>query len=344
MSFSFKDHNPYIIAEIGVNHEGSLDNAKMLIDLVKEGGAHAAKFQSYKADTIASVNSPAYWSEDVNPVRSQHELFKKYDNFTKDNYYELAEYCSNIGIYFASTPFDDDSVDFLESIVPFYKIASADITNHPFIEKIAKKNKPIILSTGASNLQEIEESLDIIKKYNNQELCLMHCILSYPTENCDANLNMIEGLKQKFNDVMIGYSDHTKPDNQMLILTTAFIKGAQVIEKHFTFDKCLPGNDHFHAMNLDDLMKLHSNIKLINQINGMKSKKPIKSEMIAREHARRSIVVTESIKKGDKFVENILTYKRPGNGISPKYWKQVLGKKSNKDLLKDHILEWEDLE
>ena len=129
MSFSFKDQNPYIIAEIGVNHEGSLDKAKMLIDLVKEGGAHAAKFQSYKADTIASINSPAYWSEEVNPVRSQHELFKKYDNFTRDDYYELAEYCSNGGIYFASTPFDDDSIDFLESIVPFYKIASADITN-----------------------------------------------------------------------------------------------------------------------------------------------------------------------------------------------------------------------
>ncbi len=344
MSFSFKDQNPYIIAEIGVNHEGSLDKAKMLIDLVKEGGAHAAKFQSYKADTIASINSPAYWSEDVNPVRSQHELFKKYDNFTRDDYYELAEYCSNGGIYFASTPFDDDSIDFLESIVPFYKIASADITNHPFIEKIAKKNKPIILSTGASNLKEIEESLNIIKKHNNQELCLMHCILSYPTVNDDANLNMIEGLKQKFNDVIIGYSDHTKPDSNMLILTTAFIKGAQVIEKHFTFDKCLPGNDHFHAMNIDDLKKLNSNLKLINQINGIKSKKPIKSELIAREHARRSIVVKEDIKKGDEFVENMLTYKRPGNGISPKNWKQVLGKKSNKDLLRDHILAWEDLE
>ncbi len=344
MNFSFRDKSPYIIAEIGVNHEGSVKNAMKLIEQAKIGGAQAAKFQSYKADTIASVNSPAYWSSEVNPIRSQHELFKIYDSFNEEDYVRLAEFCYKIDIDFASTPFDDHSIDFLEPIVPFYKIASADITNHPFIEKIAKKNKPTIISTGASKVEEIQDAVKIIRKFNDNELCVMHCILSYPTKNADANLNMIEDLNQKFENLIIGYSDHTKPDEEMLILSTAYIKGAIVLEKHFTLDKTLPGNDHFHAMDTDDLKKFNKNIKTINTVLGNKTKTPISSELIARKNARRSIVVSKKIEKGNFFNEKFLTYKRPGTGISPKYWTEIIGKKAKRDLEQDHILMWDDIE
>tara|TARA_Y100000816_G_C26081652_1_gene570150 strand:+ start:830 stop:1855 length:1026 start_codon:yes stop_codon:yes gene_type:complete len=336
--------NPYIIAEIGVNHEGSLEKAKELIDLAKEGGAHAAKFQSYKADTIAAIDSPAYWDKSVNPIRNQHELFKKYDTFGKDEYIKLYEHCKKVKIDFASTPFDDYSVDYLENLVPFYKISSSDITNIPFIRRIADKQKPILLSTGASNIKEISHALNEIRNITSNKVCLMHCILSYPTEYVDANLEMILGLKDEFNDVVLGYSDHTVPDNGMLILTLAYLKGASIIEKHFTNDKNLPGNDHFHAMDVSDLKIFCNNIKLINETNGKKNKDVVSSEYSSRKNARRSIVVSKSLMKGDTFNEQNLTYKRPESGISPSYWDKVIGKKASKQLNPDHILQWDDIE
>ena len=340
--FNKNQDKPYIIAEIGVNHEGSIDMAKKLIDLAKEGGADAAKFQSYKADTIASVNSPAYWDKKVEPIRNQHELFKKYDLFEESDYINLFQHCESIEIDFASTPFDDNSIDYLEPLMPFYKISSSDITNIPFIRKIAKKNKPIILSTGASNYDEINNAIKEIKTFNSKELCLMHCILSYPTDNIDANLEMIKGLKEYYNDLTIGYSDHTKPDSNMLILTLAYLKGAVVLEKHFTNDKSLLGNDHFHSMNSDDLKKFHNNLNLINEVNGDKEKKCLSVEEVARTNARRSIVVSKYIEKGETLDETNLTYKRPASGISPENWDKVIGRKASKKLIPDHILQWED--
>ncbi len=339
-----ENEKPYVIAEIGVNHEGSLELAKKLIDLAKEGGADAAKFQSYKADTLASKNSPSYWDLKKEPTKSQHELFKKYDTFCPDDYIELSKYCKSKNIDFLSTPFDDESIEYLSGLVPFYKIASADITNLPFLKKIALKKKPVVLSTGASTKEEINEAVEQLNGNGVKDIALLHCILNYPTSFKDAHLRMITDLARDYPHHVIGYSDHTLPDSNMTSLVTAHLLGALIIEKHFTHDKSLPGNDHYHAMNKDDLEVF---LKIINKIHlslgNEYEKKPIKSEEISRLNARRSIVVKRDIKNRHKLLENDLTYKRPGTGISPAEWDKVIGKKVAKDLKADHVLLWSDL-
>ena len=249
---------PYIIAEIGVNHEGSLDLAKELIFLAKEGGADAAKFQTYKADTIASKLSPAYWDTKKETTKSQHDLFKKYDNFEEKDYIELYEYCKKLDIQFASTPFDHKSVDFLSPLVSYFKIASADITNIPLLKYISKYTKPVILSTGASNKDEIRFAIDALHDFGVKEIALLHCVLNYPTNYKNASLRMITDLKNVFTDHLVGYSDHTLPDKAMKSLVAATLLGAVIIEKHFTHDKNLKGNDHYHAMDVNDLKNFNT--------------------------------------------------------------------------------------
>ena len=334
---------PYMIAEIGVNHEGSMDKAKELISLAKKGGAHAVKFQSYKANTLASKNSPAYWDLKKEKTESQFELFKKYDNFSEKEYVELAEYCKQVGIDFLSTPFDDAAIDFLEPIIPFYKIASADLTNVPFLRKIAKKNKPVVLSTGASTLAEIEMAVQEITKHGNDEIALLHCVLNYPTDYENANVSMIKGLSKVFPNFVVGYSDHTLPDPSMCVLTTAYLKGARIIEKHFTHDKTLPGNDHYHAMDVDDLLVYNKQLDFIQKIEGTQSKSFLETEVISRNNARRSVVLNRDVQAGEILEESMVTCKRPGTGISPLHWDQILGMKFKNNLEEDHVLMWHDL-
>ena len=335
---------PYVIAEIGVNHEGSMDQARHLIDLAKEGGADAAKFQSYKADTLASKNSPAYWDTNKEPTSSQHELFSKYDQFGADDYIALAEHCRQVEIDFLSTPFDDEAIEFLDPLMSFFKIASADITNIPFLRKVAEKKKPVVLSTGASTLGEIDIAVETLTKEGCNQIALLHCILNYPTENANAHLRMIEGLKRAYPQHSIGYSDHTLPDEGMTTLVTANLLGAVILEKHFTHDKTLPGNDHYHAMDVNDLKNFMERIHLTHELIGdSQYKHPIKTESISREHARRSIVLTKQLSEGHMLSEEDLTYKRPASGISPLNWDQVLGTKINRDLDMDHVLKWSDL-
>lgn len=336
---------PYIIAEIGVNHEGSLELAKKQIELAKEGGADAAKFQTYKAETIASRNSPAYWDTRLEPTTSQYELFKKYDSFSEKEYIELALHCEKVGIDFVSTPFDLKSVDFLRPLVPYFKIASADITNLPLIKKVAETQKPIVLSTGASTLEEVEMAVGSISSFKPSiPLALLHCILNYPTKNENACLRMILGLKNFFPNHMIGYSDHTLPDSQMQTLITAYSLGAVIIEKHFTHDKSLPGNDHYHAMDARDLKNFVESARKVHALlGGSSEKKPISTEEIAIKNARRSIVTKRPIQAGHSIKEEDLICKRPGFGIAPLYWDQVLNKKVKYDLPEDHLLLWKDL-
>ncbi len=336
---------PYLIAEIGVNHEGDLNLAKHLIDLAKEGGANAAKFQTYKAHKLASKESPSYWDTSKEATKSQYELFQKYDKFSKDDYYNLAEYCQEVGIDFLSTPFDDDAVDFLNPIIPFFKVASADINNIPLLRKIATKNKPIILSTGASTLSEVENAIQIINETNQVEIGLLHCILNYPTNDELANLNMIESLKKIYPEYVIGYSDHTIPDPNMLTLTTAYILGAEIIEKHFTHNKKLKGNDHYHAMDMEDTKIFRNITEKIIKLKGKKSfKKPIQSENISRLNARRSIVTKGKIELGKVIKESDITYKRPGTGISVEHWDYIVGKVAKRSLDEDHIIKWDEIE
>jgi len=329
---------PYIIAEAGVNHEGSMELAKRLIDEAKEGGADAIKFQSYKAEKIASKESPAYWDLSKEPTRSQYELFKKYDKFWKKEFEELKKYCDIADIEFMSTPFDFESANFLNNLVDVFKISSSDITNKPFIEYICSFGKPIILSTGASYIYEIEEAVSWIEAHGNK-VALLHCILNYPTKEEDANLGMILDLKKKFPDKIIGYSDHTLPKD-MKVLEIAVLLGAVIIEKHFTHDKSLPGNDHYHAMDKEDIKLFRDNIERIFKIIGNFRKYPLQTEEIARQYARRSIVAKRFIPKGKIINHDDITFKRPGLGISPKYLSEVVNKKALEEIKQDDIIKW----
>ena len=334
----------YIIAEIGVNHECSLKQAKKLIFLAKKGGASAAKFQSYKAELLASKDSKAYWDTKKEKTKSQYELFSKYDKFDESEYVILSKYCKKIGIDFLSTPFDLKSVVYLKKLVPAFKISSSDITNIPLIEKIALTKKPILLSTGASNLNEIKNAIRLIETNGNRQIVLMHCILNYPTENINANLSMIESLKHEFPKYVIGYSDHTLPDQSMLNLTTAFMLGAKVIEKHFTINKKKRGNDHYHSMDFKNLKKFTKNLKDINLLLGKFKKKSVaKCENKSRKFARRSIVLKKSLKKGSTLNSNNLICLRPVKGIPASQWKRVLGKKLKKNRPLGHHLKPGDL-
>lgn len=339
---------PYIIAEVGVNFfdtSKSLDidpltAAKLYIDEAKKNGADAVKFQSYKADTIVSKNSPAYWDLSKEPTLTQHELFQKHDSFNKEEYQLLCNYAKKIGIDFMSTPFDYESADYLYNMIDIYKISSSDLSNTPFIRHIAKKGKPIYISTGAAYISEIEEAIRIINEEGCSEICIMHCVLSYPTQNKDANLNMIKHLKQIFPNTKIGYSDHTLPDENMTILTTAYLFGAEVIEKHFTLDKSLPGNDHYHAMDPLDLKKASTNFKLVEEISGSYYKTVLPCELTPRREARRSLVLVRNMKAGEILTDKDLIAKRPGTGISPNLLEVVIGRKLNVDAKEDSILTW----
>ncbi|MCK5643855.1 MAG: N-acetylneuraminate synthase family protein [Gammaproteobacteria bacterium] len=330
--------HPYIIAEIGVNHEGNVDLAKKLIDEAAEGGAHAVKFQSYQAETLASRHSPAYWNLSKEPTKSQFELFKKYDKFWKKEFESLKTYCDAIGIEFLSTPFDIESADFLNDLMPVFKISSSDITNKPFIEYICKFNKPIILSTGASYLYEIEEAVSWIKDYGNK-LALLHCVLNYPTPEKNANLGMIKGLKEKFPTIPIGYSDHTEPLG-MKSLEVAVLLGAEIIEKHFTHNKQLPGNDHYHAMDKEDLKKFTATLNRIFTLVGQCAVTSLEDEEPARLNARRSLVAQCLIPQGKKIEPPDLTWKRPAHGVSPKFIEEVVGKTALRDIEEDEIIQW----
>lgn len=330
---------PYIIAEAGVNHEGSMDTAKRLIALAHQGGANAIKFQSYKAGTLASQHSPAYWDLAKEPTRSQFELFKKYDKFWKPEFEALKLECDRVGIEFLSTPFDVESASFLDELMPAFKISSSDITNLPFIEFICSFGKPIILSTGASELDEITEALGWIDGFN-VPVALLHCVLNYPTADDDANLGMIPALEREFPDRIIGYSDHTLP-RDMRVCEAAVLLGARIIEKHFTHDKTLPGNDHYHAMDVDDLLAFKRQLSRVVGMTGPFVVRSLPGEDTARANARRSLVAARAIPKGKVIDAGDLTWKRPASGVSPKHFREVIGKSAAIHIDKDDILTWE---
>ena len=333
---------PYVIAEAGVNHGGDMELARRLIDEAQEGGGHAIKFQTYKAETIASRYSPSYWDTDKESTTSQYALFKKYDRFWKKEYELLKGHCDRAGIEFLSTPFDFESASFLNDLMDVFKISSSDITNRPFIEHICDFGKPIILSTGASDLEEIDRAVAWIDAKGNA-LSLLHCILNYPTEDHNANLGMILDLKARYPGRWIGYSDHTLPKD-MRVLETATLLGAAILEKHFTHDKSLPGNDHYHAMDREDLRTFMENLERIFILLGDANKHHLPSEEPARNNARRSIVTTRDIAVGETLTDDMLTFKRPAHGISPCHWDEVIGRKAGKPLLEDKPIQWQDLE
>lgn len=338
-----------LIAEIGVNYYdiaskeqiSPLDAAKLMISKAKEAGIHAVKFQTYKAGTLAAKDSPSYWDTSEETETSQYSLFKKFDSFGKEEYCSLYQYCESIGIEFLSTPFDIESADYLYDMMNVYKISSSDLNNLPFVTYMAKKNKPILLSIGASNEEEIRRTVDLIRKYNEQPIVLLHCVLEYPTPYEHANLNKIVTLKKSFENCYIGYSDHTKPEADFDVLKTAYNLGAQVIEKHFTLDKSLPGNDHYHAMDEKDAANIIKEIEYLDRIRGSYSLVCLESEQTARANARRSLVSKCDIKAGSVISEEMLTFKRPGSGISAEEYDNLIGKTAVRDVVEDTVLQWE---
>lgn len=329
---------PYVIAEAGVNHEGSMEIAKRLIDEAAEGGADAIKFQTYKAATIASKNSPYYWDLTKEPTRSQFELFSRYDKFWKKEYEELAKHCTHAGIEFMSTPFDIESAHFLNNLMPVFKISSSDITNLPFIEILCGFGKPILLSTGASFKWEVMEAVETINFFGNK-LCLLHCVLNYPTTDANANLGMIRDMIKSFPHAIPGYSDHTLPYD-MHTLEVATWLGAAVLEKHFTHNKSLPGNDHYHAMDKNDLKHFRNRIERTLGLLGSFEMTALDSEAPARANARRSLVAARNIEEGKIIDAGDLTWKRPASGISPREFKNVIGKKALRAIGEDEVMQW----
>jgi N-acetylneuraminate synthase len=330
---------PYVIAEAGVNHEGDMSLARRLIDEAAEAGANAIKFQTYKAGMLASKNSPSYWDTTKEPTKSQFELFSKYDKFWKPEFEELKKQCDIVDIEFMSTPFDLESACFLSDLVDVFKISSSDITNKPFIKTIAGYGKPIILSTGASSNDEISEALEWIG-LGKIPVALLHCVLNYPTSDGDSHLGMILGLRKQFPNVIVGYSDHTMPGN-MKNLEIATLLGAQIIEKHFTHDKSLPGNDHYHAMDKNDLRAFFTRIEGVQAIIGQEEKEILDVEQSARLNARRSLVARRQITQGSAVSEADLTWKRPAHGVSPKYFDEVVGRIAAVTIEEDDIITWD---
>ena len=337
-----------LIAEIGVNYydmakkEGisNMEAAKWMVYEAKKAGIHAVKFQTYKAKTLAAKESPSYWDTAEESVTSQYELFQKFDSFGYKEYKELAGYCKEQGIEFLSTAFDLESADYLDGLMDVYKISSSDLNNRPFVEYQAKKGKPILLSAGASNAEEIDAALGCIRKYNQQPIVLMHCVLEYPTPYAHANLNKIVSLKERYPDLVIGYSDHTKPDACADVIKTAYNLGAQVVEKHFTLDKSLPGNDHYHAMDPKDAGRILEGIAFLHSIRGRYDLSCLESEQPARQNARRSLISMVEIKKGTPIGESMLTFKRPGTGIHPEDMEKLIGKRAKQDISEDMVLQW----
>ncbi|OQC50465.1 MAG: N,N'-diacetyllegionaminic acid synthase [Tenericutes bacterium ADurb.Bin024] len=344
-----KSKRPYVIAEMGVNFYDTarimgitpLEAAKLYIDKAAEVGIDCAKFQSYKAGTIVSKHSPAYWDRTKEPTATQFELFKKFDKFDEKDYQELCDYTHSKGMDFTSTPFDYQSADYLEKMVDFYKISSSDCSNIPFIKHIGKKGLPVVISVGASYLSEVDEAIRALEEVGCKDITILHCVLSYPTAPENANLNIISTLKRIFPNIKVGFSDHVPPDETMMTLATAYLLGAEVIEKHFTLDKTIPGNDHYHSGDPSDFAKAIENFKWIDIIKGSGEKTVLQCEVVSRREARRSLVLTRSLKKGDVIKETDLMAKRPGTGISPIYTEIVVGRKALMDLEEDTILTWD---
>lgn len=342
---------PYLIAEIGVNYfdiaekQGisPLEAAKEMVAKAAEAGVDAVKFQSYTADRLASKQSPAYWDTDEEATESQYELFQQYDEFGAEEFEEIALWTEeNYDVAFLSTPFDSHAVEYLDELMPAYKIASADLTNHPLLRLVARKEKPILLSTGASTVGEIDDAIRVITDETPEAtICLLHCILEYPTQTENANLGMIDHLARIYPEYTVGYSDHVPPDEGMVTLLNAVVQGAEIIEKHFTLDKSLAGNDHYHAMDPDDVRTFRKNAALMTKTTGSTRKAPIAAEEDSRDHARRSLVAATAIDQGETISRDQIAIKRPGTGISPTMLDTVVGRAARVSISEDEILQWD---
>ena len=326
----------YIIAEAGVNHNGSYELACKLVDAAKTAGADCIKFQTFKSELLVSRNArKAEYQKDTTGEGSQVDMLKKLE-LSYDEFLKLKQYCDQTGICFLSTPFDFESIEFLNSIdMPFWKIPSGEVTNLPYLVALAKTGKPVVMSTGMCSMEEIEAAIKVLKENGTHDIKLLHCNTEYPTPFEDVNLKAMQTIRDVFG-FEVGYSDHTKG---IEVPIAAVAMGATVIEKHFTLDRNMEGPDHKASLEPDELTAMVNSIRHIEKSLGTGDKKPSPSEIKNIIVARKSIVAKKKISAGEVITEDLITAKRPGNGVSPMKWFDVVGTKAIRDFEEDELIE-----
>ncbi len=325
-----------IIAEAGVNHNGKVSIAKRLINEAKKAGADVVKFQTFDSAKLASKSAvmAEYQKTNLGIEESQETMLSRL-MLRKEDYVELADYCSRVGIKFLSTPFDIDSVRFLNELQDIWKIPSGEITNYPYLVEIAKTGKDVILSTGMSTMDEVDAALSVLRYNGTKSVVLLHCTTNYPTPMSDVNLRAMLTMRDHCG-CDVGYSDHTRG---IEVPIAAVAMGASVIEKHFTVDRTMEGPDHRASLEPYELAEMIKAIRNIESAMGNGEKSPSESEIKNKEVVRKSIVAARDIKIGEIFTEDNIETKRPGTGISPMRWEEVLGSKAIRDFHKDELIE-----
>ena len=326
-----------IIAEAGVNHNGRLDLALKMVDEAKRAGADIVKFQTAIPEKVISkyADKAEYQKKTTGNEESQLEMCKRI-HLKLSDYDIIKKYCEEVGIEFLSTPFDLESIDYLEKLgMRLWKIPSGEITNLPYLIKIAKTGKPVIMSTGMSELKEVEEAVNVLKEGGAGEITLLHCTTEYPAPFESVNLRAMNTLREKFG-TKVGYSDHTVGFE---VAVAAAVLGASVIEKHFTLNHNMEGPDHKASLEPEEVEIMVNNIRLIEKALGDGVKQPAEAEKKNIAIARKSIVAAKDIKKGEIFTEDNITVKRPGSGISPMRWFEVLGTEAVRDFGEDELIE-----
>ena len=326
----------YIIAEAGVNHNGDINLAYKLVDAAKAAGVDCIKFQTFKSENLVSHTAQkAEYQKAATGDSSQQDMLKQLE-LSFGEFVSLKEYCDRKGICFLSTPFDFESIEFLNSIeMPFWKIPSGEVTNYPYLVALAKTGKPVVMSTGMCEMREIEDAIAVLRENGTSDIKLLHCNTEYPTPYEDVNLRAMKTLRDAFG-VEVGYSDHTKG---IEVPIAAVAMGAAVIEKHFTLDRNMEGPDHKASLEPQELKQMVDSIRHIEAALGSGDKRPSPSEKKNMAVARKSIVAAARIKAGDILTEENITVKRPGNGICPMRWKEVLGTRAVRDFEEDELIE-----
>lgn len=330
----------YVIAEAGVNHDCDLRQGLRLVDEAKRAGADAIKFQSYEAGRIATRVAPRYWTEPQDPQGTQWDTFARLDKLPRADFVTLLRHAAEVGLTALSTPFDDGAVDELAALgVPAFKIASADLTCHPLLERAARHRRPMILSTGTCSLAEVEEALEVCRRVGNEEVVLLHCTLKYPCPPEGINLRMMEHLMRAFPEVPVGLSDHSLG---ISVPQAAVALGASLLEKHYTVDKTLPGSpDHHLSVDPPELKAMIEGIRTVEKALGKAEKGLEPLEREAWLYARRSVTSAVAIPRGTRITREMLTYKRPGTGISPRFLDHVVGRVAPVDIPPDTTLTWD---
>jgi N,N'-diacetyllegionaminate synthase len=329
----------FVIAEAGVNHNGDLDRAMKLVDAAVKAGADAVKFQTFKAEQVMSAQAPkaAYQQKHTEASESQLEMVRRFE-LPFVAFRDLAEYCREQGIIFISTPFDFDSADFLAELdVPAIKIPSGEVTNLPFLAHIARKNKPIILSTGMANLAEVDTAVRIIRREMEGGVALLHCVSNYPAAPEDTNLRAMETMATAF-QLPVGYSDHTLG---IEVALAGVALGACIIEKHYTLDRNLPGPDHQASLEPQALAELVAGVRIVESALGHGRKEPVDSEANTAEVARRSLVAARDIKAGSILTEDMISILRPGTGIPPIMLEHLAGRATRCDIVAGDLLRFD---